>query len=494
MANHLENIRHTLKWLEDRDELITIDREIDPRFEISGLAKELDNGPPLLFRNLKGHPGKCVTAGLFSRLDRLAAMFGASDAGIGLKRRGIDAARNPVPARAVANAPCQEIVRLGPIDVRDEIPITTHTMTDPGPILSGGVVLLRGPGSATDVSFKRIRFQGPDWASMFHVPGTHSAQILEHYAARKLRLPLTINISPPPAVLVVAAGGLIQDLLPFESDELGVAGALGGAPVAICPARTVDAYAIAESEWVIEGYVDTAQLVAESAAAASPDPAPFFPEYHGYLGRAQTTYRFQATAVTRRGENPINYAPLAHSFESPNMQVITNRALQLAWLWERWPELVRDINSLPGMKGRFGMVVQVRKGGEADDPAVRELIRAVFERLGALRMVVAVDDDVDIYDSDEVLWALATRMNAERDMVQLPPAGGPAGIRKETAGPFAAVARLGFDATMPFSHRREFDRGQYPRVEPERWLSPSQIARVRSMQSDYARLLSSIKA
>lgn len=496
MVNHLINVRRTLKWLEDRDELIQIDDEIDPRFEISGLIKALDNGLPLLFRNVKNYPGKCVTAGLFSRLDRMADMFGAADAGIGLKQRGIEAARNPVASKVVSNAPCQEIVRCENINVLEDIPVTTHTRTDPGPILSGGIVLLHEPGAGTDVSYKRIYFQGPDWASMLHVPGTHSAQIVERYAARKLRLPLTINISPPPAVMVVAAGGLIQDLLPLESDELAIAGGLGGVPVDLCPAKTVEAYAIAESEWVIEGYVDTAQLVAESSAKdVAPNlSAPFFPEYHGYLGRSQMTYKFQVTAITRRADNPIYYAPLAHSFESPNMQVITNRALQLAWLWDRWPELVQDINSLPGMKGRFGLVVQVNKRDEHDDTVIRELMQAMFRGLGALRMVVVVDADVDIYDSDEVLWALATRMNAERDMLQLPPTVGPTGIRTETVGPFATVTRLGFDATMPFGHRREYDRGQYPQVKPEKWLSPSQLARVRSMQSDYARLLARIHA
>ncbi|MBI4290643.1 MAG: UbiD family decarboxylase [Betaproteobacteria bacterium] len=493
MTKHLESLRRTLKWLEDRGDLIRIDDVVDPRFEISGLIKELDNGLPLLFSSVKNYPGKRVTAGLFSRLDRLADMFGASDAGVGLKQCGIRAARNPVSSIVVSNAPAQEIVHDKNINVLDNIPITTHTATDPGPILSGGVILLHGPGGGTDISYKRIHFQGPDWASMFHVPGTHSQQIVAHYAARKLPVPLTINLSPPPAVLVVAAGGLIQDLLPLEADELGIAGGLGGAAVEICQAKTVDAYCIAESEWVIEGYIDTAQNVPESSPAANPS-AIFFPEYHGYLGRTETTYKFQATAITCRSDNPIYYAPLAHSFESPNMQVVTNRALQLAWLQDRWPELIRDINSLPGMKGRFGMVVQVDKRDHHDDASVREIMESIFGRLGALRIAIVVDDDVDIYDSNEVLWALATRMNAERDMLQLPPAAGSVGPRKESVGPFAAFARLGFDATIPFRHRREFDRGQYPKVRAEKWLTPEQLAKVRSVQSDYARLLARIHA
>ena len=494
MADHLRSIRQLLSWLEERDQLIKIDGEIDARLEISGLIKALDNGLPLLFSNVKNYPNMHVTAGLFSRLDRLANIFGAADAGIGLKRRGIDAAKNPLGARIVTDAPCQEVVHTENINILDEIPVTTHTATDPGPILSGGVVLLRGPGSATDISYKRIYFQGADWASMFHVPGTHSAQIVEQYAAQKLRLPLTINISPPPAVAVLAAGGLIQNLLPFESDELAIAGGLGGHPVDLCRAKTVDAYAIAESEWVIEGYVDTGEVVSENPAAAASLSAPFFPEYHGYIGRAQATYKFQVTAVTRRRDNPIYYAPLAHSFESPNMQVLTNRALQLVWLWERFPELVLDINSLPGMKGRFGMVVQVGKRGDADDTVIRKLMQSMFDNLGALRMVVVVDADVNIYDSDEVLWALSTRMSADRDMLQLAPTAGPVGPRTETVGPFATTARLGFDATMLYRHRAEYDRGRYPGVDSARWLSATQIARITAMQSDYARLLSAIHA
>ncbi len=493
---HLRNVRSTLKWLEERDQLITVDAEIDPRFDLSGLVKAMDNGLPLLFRNVLGYPGKYVTAGIFSRLDRLAAMFGAPDTGAGLKQRGIDAANNPFAATVVSEAPCQEIVITEDINVSRDLPITQHTADDPGPILSGGIVLLGGPGESTDIAYKRINFRGPDWASMFHVPGTHSAQIAAEYAAQKKRLPLTINISPPPAVMLVAAGGLIQDLLPLESDELGFAGGFQGAPVTLCQAKTVDAYAIAESEWVIEGYLDTGVIIPESEAAGEAPPLsqPFFPEYHGYLGRAQKTYKFQATAITRRGDHPVYFAPLAHSFESPNMQAMTNRALQWAWLKERWPGLVKDVNSLPGMKGRFGLVVQIDKHSASDDGTMRGVMEDMFQGLGALRIVVLVDTDVDIYQSDEVLWALSTRVNAADDMLELAPTTGPSGLRKEKIGPFAPVTRLGFDATVPFQHRREYDRGAYPAVDPSRWLPQAQIQRVRAMQTDYAALLARIRA
>jgi UbiD family decarboxylase len=170
--------------------------------------------------------------------------------------------------------------------------------------------------------------------------------------------------------------------------------------------------AIAEAEWVIEGYIDTGERVAESAQRAK-DPhafAPFFPEWHGHEGEAETTYKFVVTGITRRRDDPIFDVWLAHSLQLPNLVRLVNDGPLLEYLDRLSPGLIKDVNALDSMK-QMGLVIQVRKRFRRDDATVRSLILAAFGLSMALRMVVVVDDDVDIYSADEIIWAMSTRLD-----------------------------------------------------------------------------------
>ena len=275
------------------------------------------------------------------------------------------------------------------------------------------------------------------------------------------------------------------------TDELGIIGRIQGAPVAITRAKTVDAMAIANSEWVIEGYVDTSQVVWESDEAEQKKDfsTPFFPEYHGHEGRARVTYKFQATAITHRRDNPIFHVVQGHSFEYAYMQSLTNLAALYDLFNRQWPGLVTDVNSMECMKGWNGVVIQVSKKRRRDEEHITNLFMAAWAASSALRMVVVVDDDVDIYSADEVLWAINTRVNPKEDLILVPPGTRISGTAGEAIGPTAPVLRMGFDATVPYEHKWQYWRGEYPQVDLERWFSGDEIARVQAMQSEYARLL-----
>lgn len=486
----ITNCRGTLEFLKEEGELLTVGGKVDPIYEVAGIAKALDNSFALLFQNVKGYPNCRVLAGLFSRGERLAKIFGVSSPKE-LKFKGLEAIKNPIPPKMVDGGPCQEVVITQDIDVLKFIPIIQHTETDPGRILGGGNVLISGPDIGHCVSYKRTHFRGKDWASMAFSPGSHFEYwVLERRKERR-NLPLTINICPSPAVQAVAGGGLIPTAIPVGSDELGIAGGIQGVPVEICGAKTVDAYAIANSEWVIEGYIDTSQVVWESEEGEKREDfsAPFFPESHGHLGRARTTYKFQATAITHRKDTPIFYAPLGHSFEYPYMVTFTNDAALYDLLNRQWPGLVTDVNALPSMMGLLGIVIQVKKQRRRDEEHIKDLILAAWAFCSNLRMVVVVDEDVDIYNANEIIWALNTRINAKEDLILMPPGASWAGIKGKTIGPTAPVWRMGFDATVPFEHKWQYWRGEFPKVDLGKWFSQDEIAKVRALQSEYAKLM-----
>ncbi|MFC2003476.1 UbiD family decarboxylase domain-containing protein [Chloroflexota bacterium] len=483
------SLRTTLEFLKEEGELLIIDGEVDPYLEVTGITKALDNSHVLLFQNVKGYTGKRIMAGLFSRTDRVARIFGVGD-GRKLKLKCLEAIQNPIAPRIVESGPCQEMVQTKKLDILKSIPITQHTESDPGRILSGGIALIRDPNFGSCISYKRMHFRGRDWGSVYCAPGSHATHILSEYASKSRNLPITINICPDPAVMGVAGGGMVQDL-PVGTDELAIAGGLQGTPINICHAKTVDTYAIATSEWVIEGYIDTSQVVWESAEAekAGDDKVPFFPEYHGFLGSAATTYKFQATAITGRKDNPIYYSPLGHSFESPHMKSFNVIPLEYSLLQSRWPNLIRDVNVLPAMKGRFGLAIQVEKQNEHDDYCIKDIIQAAIEYTRQMRFVVVVDEDVDIYSAEEIIWALIFRMDAKDGLILVPPIEGSIGMRKEKIGPFVPVTRMGFDATVPIRNKWAYLRGKYPEVNLEKWLTREQIKKARALQCDYAKLL-----
>jgi len=486
----ITSLRGTLEMLAAEDEVLTVTTEVDPHLEMAGISKAMDNGPAILFENVKGYPGQRAVTAIFSRFDRVAKIFDVADPKK-LKFKGLEAMKNPLPPVVVDSAPCQEVVITENIDVPGTLPLLQYTAGDAGRIIGGGIALISGEDIGHCATYKRMHFRGPDWATLAFNPGSHFEHfVLERRKARQ-NLPLTINIGTSPAVGIVAGGGSIPQIVPNGSDELGIAGRLQGSPVEIIKAKTQEAWALADAEWVIEGYIDTSQVVWENEGGETnpKDFQPFFPESNGHVGRARTTYKFVATAITRRQDNPIFYAPLAHSFEYLPMASMANEAAIFEVLSKQWPNLIVDVNHLPAMMGPLGIIIQLSKRRDRDERGIRDIILMCFATSPSVRMVVLVDDDVDIYDANDVLWAMITRCDPGEAMMILPPSGNWSTNLVRPISPSTPKYRVGYDCTVPFASKAQFNRGEFAKVELEKWFSTDDIARVRAMQSEYARVL-----
>src|SRR3990172_746186 len=341
----ISTMRTTLDYLRKEKQLLTIKGEVDPILEIAAIQKELDDGPALLFEKIKGYPGVRNAANVFSKRERIAGLFDVPDHRK-LKFKCLEAMKNPLPPKVVAEAPCQEVAITKDIDARSILPMTQHSEGDAGQAMSGGMILITGSycHGGSEIGFKRMNFRGKDWASMAANLHSHSG-LIRYVENRDVMIPMTVNICPSPAAMLAGAALFAHPVVPCGSDELGFAGALQGFPVEIVKAKTVDAYAIASSEWVIEGYW-TPERVWETDAAekiGKPDVAPFFPEWSGYMGRARKVFKFQVTAITHRKDRPIFFSPLAHSFE-PDYMVAPFREASFYELAHRIvPGLVVDV-------------------------------------------------------------------------------------------------------------------------------------------------------
>jgi len=120
-----------------------------------------------------------------------------------------------------------------------------------------------------------------------------------------------------------------------------------------------------------------------------------------------------------------------------------------------------------------------------------------------MRLAIAVDTDVDIYNMDDIVWALTTRVDARSDVLIVAPGGvgqtfqpaerSSAGDREWTQSNTLFSGGIGLDATLPFRFRDAFERAHYPieRVDLKKWFSEEQISKVRALQSEYAKSLAS---
>lgn len=500
VKKELESLRSFIDALNKDGGVINIPAEIDPIYEIAGVMKTCDNGPALMFENVKGYPGVRVAAGVYARKERVAKLFGLDDHKK-LKFKYWQGMKKPLPPQEVKEAPCQQVVITKDIDLMGTMPVFKYTKQDGARVFGGGVICLTGEyfEGGSDISFKRMHFKGKDWSTMLTGGGTHIGESLTLNKGKKV--PLTVNIGVPPAVVLGAAGGGLHAMMPYGSDELGMAGGMQDAPIQVIKAKTVDALSIANAEWVMEGYIDTTQRVWETDEAEKLGElrkTPFFPEWPGYLGKALRTSKFQVTAITHR-KNPIFQSFMAHSIEHDIISDVVREACLFELANRLNPGMVIDVNIMPCLASFAMVIIQVKKRGRGDEGFQRNIINACLGANPGLRFVAVVDEDVDIYSADDVLWALVTRVDPENDiiiggggkLIGLMPVERFDVFGTPRATPALMAGGMGFDATVPFDAKWGMARAHYPvdEVDVKKFLSAEQLAGVRAMQSDYARLL-----
>lgn len=504
----LRDLRGTLDWLRGRGDLIESDRPVDPDLEVTGLQKHFDGSCPLLFNNVKGKPNHRVVTNLFGDIKVVDALFGWTDAR-DRTRKLARALGRPLPPVEVpsTSAPSQEVVIESPTDVRDYIVPIRHTEIESELTIGSGIRLLSGPlfDDGTDVGYNRMNFRWGNVGTFQIAPGSHMWQVLAQN--KGVRIPITINFGVPAAVNILAGAAFDYVILPHGCDELGVAGAIQGAPVRIVKARTVDAYALADAETVLEGWIDAADRRFETAEAEADGVQGrhhFHPEWAGYMGKSYKAPTLHVTAVTTRrpDSKPIVFALGAHTLDEHNIDTTVREAAMFELCERLQPGIVQDVNIPYAMTDWGGVIIQVKKRNPLDEGWQRNFLTALLATSQGMRLAIAVSEDVDIYDMDDIMWNLTTRVNPQTDLLNPTPGGrGQTFMPAErmTAGKSEWTARntryeggLGIDATVPFGYESDFMRPVYPvdRVRPEDFFTPGDIANARARMAGWVRSLS----
>lgn len=421
---------------------------VDTHLEIAGLMKKLDNGgPATLFPEPRGYDVPIV-GNVLANPANCEAAFGADKTAI---RQFIGRALGgPLPPQEVETAPAQEVVHEGAVDVLAHLPILFHAPTDSGRFITAGVVVARDPVSGIyNASYHRLQILEGGRTAIKLDLGRHLRFYFERAQKAGKNLPVAICIGADIALQYAAATMGAQ--LPEGADELAAAGGLSGRPLPVVRARTQDLLLPAESEIVIEGEISVTETVREGP----------FGEFVGFSSPEGDAPVLTITALTHR-KKPVYHAINGYGRETVMLRKYVLEASLLKGVQPAVP-IVTDVEMTPGGLHRFHAVLKVAKSSPQHDGLQRNAIMAAFATLKDLDMVIAVDDDIDITDPYDVEYALATRMEASRDIFTIPAARGHEYVRVSDNG---VRTKLGLDATVPFARKGEFTRIAYADFPP----------------------------
>lgn len=463
----LADLRTALAGLDSAPgELLRVREEVPARLGVSAryarwagtpAAPPTGPGPVVLFENVRSDSGATgpVLMGLYGTRQRAAALLGLDPAEVPF--RLLDAVASPVhPVRLAPDARPERTA--GPVDLT-ALPIPVLTAEDAGPYLTLGAVLATDPETGVrNLSVHRMCVQGSDSLTIWMVPGRDLERAHLASLARGEPLPVAIHLGVAPAVLLSSC--CPSSLVSADVDELAMAGALGGAPVELMPCETIAAECIAHAEYVIEGEI-LAKTMPENPSGPYATP-----EFLGYQGRAHPALPvIRVTGITAR-PGAILQAVSGPGLEQSVLLGFGMEAAVVGFLRDRGAPIASALCHTAG-GGQLMLVLQWRKQDAADDAVVRSACEAVLESFRMVKVVVAVDEDVDPESDRDLWWAMVTRLQADQDISVLPdlegfpldPSQSPVYSPKLSAD--GRTAKAVFDCTVPFGLRERFARARF---------------------------------
>jgi 4-hydroxy-3-polyprenylbenzoate decarboxylase len=496
----ISSLRATIDWLRANGDLIETQKEVNPDLEITGLQKHLDGGPPILFENVKGKPHARAITNLFSDINVVDRMFGFN--GPQDRTRQIAAAFNsPIDPVVISQdeAPCQEHVITDDLDVNKWITAIRHTDLESELTIGSGIRCVVGDyfDGGADLGYNRMNFRWGNVGTFQISPGSHMWQVITKHYRDEEPIPITMCFGVPPACTLLAGAGFDYLILPKGCNEIAVAGAIQGEPVNLVKARTVDAWAIAESEYVLEGYVhprDKRYETAESEEADVQGRYHFHPEWAGYMGKAYKAPTFHVTAITMRKPEtkPVIFPLGVHTADDSNIDTTVREAAIFELCERLQPGIVIDTHIPYSMTDWGGCIIQVKKRNRIEEGWQRNFLSAILSCSQGMRLAIAVSEDVDIYSMDDIMWCLTTRVNPRADILNPIPGGIgqtfmpserlTAGEKQWTASNTEFEGGMGIDATVPYGYENDFHRPVYPvdKVDPADFFSAEDIANAKS--------------
>lgn len=450
------DLREWLDHLSATGRVARIKPGISLRHELAAISKKLDGKQATYFPKPDGHEIP-VISGFMSRRSWIAEAMGVPESQLLARFR--DAAAHPLRCEEVARdqAPCQQVVHRDR-DPREVMPIPTHSEHDNGPYITAGLVIARNPATGVqNVSIHRIQVHSKSQMAILLLP-RHLWAIFKEAESKNQALELAIAIGVDPLTMLAS-----QAIGPIDWDELEVAGGLHGKPLRVVKCLTNDVRVPADSEIVIEG-----RLLPGVRAIEGP-----FGEFPKYYSSQEEREVIEIDAITHR-KDPIYHTIVPAEMEHLLLGMIPREASLLAHLQRSFPNVL-DVHLSVGGVGRYHLYIKIRKTHEGQP---KNIICGAFGAHYDVKQVIVVDDDVEVHDPQQVEWAVATRFQADRDLVVISGAQGSVLDPSTTLGMdlhedsqipthvAGMSAKMGLDATRPVKyHGHVFTKVMIPGEE-----------------------------
>ncbi len=438
-----KDLRQFLKVVKDLgpDFYVEVKKPLKPKFEPCVIQEKLAKEgrfPVIYCPQIDGSKLPLVT-NLFGSYETLGLALDVDARQVGkvevlkeyMKRR---ADTKPPQVVAASEAPVKEVILRGKDVDLGLLPTIYHQEGDSGKYITIGSMICKDPDTGIpNVAVYRHEVKGRDRLGCFITPVHHAAYIARRCAELGKPMEVVISIGHHPAVTSGAcSSGDIHE------NELELIGGLLGEPLQVTPAETVDLPVLARAEIAIEGIIDPGNMGTDGP----------FGEFTRYYGGEASCYIVQVTAITMRQD--AIYHDLDNSHREHNYGSILGNEANVYTVMKRAVPTVKAVHLPWSGLCEFHVYVSIKKRIQGEGKFAGLV---ALSSNAELKLAVVVDEDVDVYDEEEVLWAVCTRVDADLDVSIIPGVAGadldPTSYDETRFKRGAMTTKMIIDATKP---------------------------------------------
>jgi UbiD family decarboxylase len=434
-----KDLRDFLIRLESEGQLLRVEKEVLPEPDIGAAAYaagQIPNGPAVLFEKIRGYDRKKVVMNVHGSWRNYALML---DLPIDTPLQQLfhelvkKSDRFPISSKVVDRAPLKETILTKNINIFEILPVFRVNDYDGGPYLSKAVVVSKDPEDPKNqnLGIYRLQVKDKDRLGIQTSPQHDIAVNLRKAEELDQPLPVAIAVGNDP-VLALAAGMPLQ----YDEDEYEMAGALRGEPAEIIRAETVDLMVPAGAEVVLEG-----EIVPRKRTIEGP-----FGEYPGFYSATMKQAEIRIKAITLR-KDPIVFENLYIGKPWSEHDYLIG-PITSATLYRQLKAMAPEVVSVNAMYCHgYGTIVSTKSRIAGYAKIIAAKLLATPHGLVYPKLIVIVDEDIDPFNLNEVMWALVTRFRPDRDLILIPNA--PGSTLDPAGDPPGLATRMILDATKP---------------------------------------------
>jgi 2,5-furandicarboxylate decarboxylase 1 len=338
------------------------------------------------------------------------------------------------------SAPVQQVIFKGDEIDLTKLPVHLQHALDGGHYISGSIDYCIDPKTGwTNVGFRRLMLRGRRVTGVDLTAPSDLRTIYEAARARGEKLPIAFVIGCHPADMVAAT-------MRVPVDELGLVASLRGTALPVVKCVTNDIRVPADAEYVLEGYLDLEGHVEEEGP---------FGEFLGYYGGVKHNPLFHVTAITHRRDALFQTVTISGAHMASTDTAVLETVRTEVNVWQTLSGIVREPIDVYAPISTGGMLtarvsIRQRSAGEARN-AIYGLLASVL-----VKVLYIVDPDIDIFSDEQMDWAMATRLQPERDVILVE------NVRSLPLDPTLngkhVGSKIGFDLTWPYGTSEELEK------------------------------------